>query len=568
MKTASPSDEPAAADERPLWPLVAGAPLPRIHVISDVHLEFGPYELPPDLAFDILVASGDIGPVEDAVRWLATCGKPVVYVLGNHEFYDREFDEVLRAARRTARGTQVRVLERRAATIGGIRFLGTTLWTSFGDWHPGLVQQAYHQMNDYELIHATRWFASARNLGWMTRQCRAARLPVPAGDTSPGAARRFHPAIAYQEHLRSVAWLRRELDKPFAGPTVVVTHHSPSFDSLAAFGISPALLRPSAWNVETVSEDLRRVAAYASPLEALLAEHRDTIALWTHGHLHAGLDVVAQGVRLLDNPRGYKVRPDVEPRVANAVATTARADDNPHPGRSPDYDWRLVVDLADGLARPLRRALVGPVARMRRQTREAEALLPFLLDDDSVPIRSVHEAFARRVTVFREHLDAILRNVADALDAGSEAPPLAALSPPAARPVTRDREPSEDPPQRHAEQQVALMHAWIAWTDTVPDATANALREWAAATQAMLLEAQAMGIEVHCVRLPMAALRTLLYSRTHVLRAAAEPDAVATYGRRLGALFGKTQPRRSIRVKRVAPGTPRTPDLLSLEDLA
>jgi hypothetical protein len=225
--------DPAAHPVGPthaLWPLLARRPLPRIHVISDVHLEFGPYELPADLDFDILVASGDIGPVEDAVRWLAKCGKPVVYVMGNHEYYDREFDEVLPAARAAARGTRVHVLERNAVTIQGVRFLGTTLWTSFGDWHPGLVDQAYRQMNDYELIRATRWFESSRNLAWYRRQCRAAHLALPEDDPALAADAKFHPAIAYQEHLRSVTWLNRMLDRPFDGPTVVVTHHSPPSD--------------------------------------------------------------------------------------------------------------------------------------------------------------------------------------------------------------------------------------------------------------------------------------------------------------------------------------------------
>jgi hypothetical protein len=82
-----------------LWPLVARRPLPRIRVISDVQLEFGPYQLPADLDFDILVASSDIGPVQDAVRRLAKCGKPVVYVMGNREYYGRELEGVLPSAR-------------------------------------------------------------------------------------------------------------------------------------------------------------------------------------------------------------------------------------------------------------------------------------------------------------------------------------------------------------------------------------------------------------------------------------------------------------------------------------
>lgn len=542
-----------------LWPIVAARPLPRIHVISDVHLEFGPYELPADLDFDILVASGDIGPVEDAVPWLARCGKPVVYVMGNHEYYDREFDEVLPAARAAARGTRVHVLERKAVTIQGVRFLGTTLWTSYGNWHPGLVEQAYRQMNDYEQIRAGRWFDSSRNRSWYARQCRAAGLPSLEDDDARAGDPRFHPAIAYQEHLRSVDWLNRMLDRPFDGPTVVVTHHSPTFRSLASFGIGPDQFTPANWNGDILSEDLRRVSSYASPMEPLLARHRDDVDLWTHGHLHAGLDVISQGVRVLGNPRGYAFDRGQDPPAA------ARDVANPFPGRSPDFDWRYVVDLEEGLARPLQKALAMPVIRMWRQVAEAEDLLPHLLDDDSVPTRSVHEAFARRLTVFVGQLEKVLRTLREALDAGTERCPLADLSPPTAKPsVPRD---AEEARRIDARQQVDLMRAWIEWTAGLPRVAAEALHAWRIATRTMLEVARDLGVDARCVRLPSVALRSLLYSRVHVLHVVATPDVAGRYGKRLHELFGNAHPRRSIRLKRVEAGASPSAKSLALADV-
>jgi len=558
MRTTFPRDNLVAvdpeADPPTLWPLVARRPLPRIHVISDVHLEFGPYELPADLDFDILVASGDIGPVEDAVPWLAKCGKPVVYVMGNHEYYDREFHEVLPAARAAARGTRVHVLERNAVTIQGVRFLGATLWTSFGDWHPGLVDQAYRQMNDYELIRATRWFESSRNRAWCTRQCRAAHLPLPEDDPAIGADSRFHPAIAYQEHLRSVAWLNRMLDRSFDGSTVVVTHHSPTFRSLAAFGITADNFLPTNWNGASLRDDLRRVAAYASPLDALLARHRDDIDLWTHGHLHAGLDVISQGVRVLCNPRGYAFERGPQPPEAARGAT------NPLPGRAPDFDWRYVVDFEDGLARPLQKALAMAIVRMYRQAEEAAELVPHLLDDDSVPTRSVHEAFARRVALFDRQLDTILRTIEKAIDAGTANCPVDDLSPPSARPtVARD--------ESDARRQVDLMRQWIEWTTNLPWMTRAALHAWRDATRTMLRTAQDLGIEARCARLPTVALRSLAHARLHVLHVVATPEVAGQLGRQLHALFGNARPRRAIRVKRVEAGAPPSAMLLTLADL-
>lgn len=57
----------------------------KIHVLSDLHLETGPYEIPHHMQCDVIVAAGDIGVGTEGIEWLKTLGKPVVYVLGNHE---------------------------------------------------------------------------------------------------------------------------------------------------------------------------------------------------------------------------------------------------------------------------------------------------------------------------------------------------------------------------------------------------------------------------------------------------------------------------------------------------
>src|SRR3546814_19058159 len=39
-------------------------------------------------------------------------------------------------------------------------------------------------------------------------------------------------------------------------------------------------------------------------MEPLLAKHRDKIAVWHHGHTHAAVDVVVDGIRIVTTPRG------------------------------------------------------------------------------------------------------------------------------------------------------------------------------------------------------------------------------------------------------------------------
>ncbi|WP_429613680.1 metallophosphoesterase [Variovorax sp. W2I14] len=72
-------------------------------VLSDLHLEFAPFEPVPDLEFDVVILAGDIhSPVKRAVQWAVDRfrGKPVVYLLGNHEYYDGRLDTTLAEARR------------------------------------------------------------------------------------------------------------------------------------------------------------------------------------------------------------------------------------------------------------------------------------------------------------------------------------------------------------------------------------------------------------------------------------------------------------------------------------
>ena len=61
----------------------------KINYVSDLHLEFGPMEIEPD-AGDVLVLAGDID-IKCQVDWINSIASKfdhVIYVLGNHEFFD------------------------------------------------------------------------------------------------------------------------------------------------------------------------------------------------------------------------------------------------------------------------------------------------------------------------------------------------------------------------------------------------------------------------------------------------------------------------------------------------
>jgi len=104
----------------------------RLRVLSDLHLEFGPFE-PPPCAADVVVLAGDIHTGTQALPWIQQHfpGMPVVLVLGNHEFYGHAAPALVEEFRAAVTGTNVHLLENAAVELAGWRFLGCTLWTDF-----------------------------------------------------------------------------------------------------------------------------------------------------------------------------------------------------------------------------------------------------------------------------------------------------------------------------------------------------------------------------------------------------------------------------------------------------
>ncbi|MBN2506703.1 MAG: metallophosphoesterase family protein [Verrucomicrobia bacterium] len=232
-----------------------------LHILSDLHLEFGPAN-PEPAGGDVVVLAGDIAPGLaglEMAAWLFP-GRPVVYVAGNHEYYGQALPQLTEELKRAAEGTRVRFLENREAVLQGVRFLGCTLWTDFGLFGKAraeaLQRIAGIRMNDYRVVR------DSRSGAWLR----------------PDATRALH--------MESRAWLERALAAPFDGPTVVVTHHAPSIRSIDL----PSRGDPI-W------------AAYASDLEALMG--RERVVLWVHGHTHCPADYEVRGTRVLSNPRGY-----------------------------------------------------------------------------------------------------------------------------------------------------------------------------------------------------------------------------------------------------------------------
>lgn len=105
----------------------------RLLVISDVHLEFGPFRFSdPMPEFDVAVFAGDMHkPIAAAIRWMSEQreagplgGREIVYVAGNHEFYKSEMKSNLVAGAEQAEAAGIHLLHRRTVIIGDVRFIG------------------------------------------------------------------------------------------------------------------------------------------------------------------------------------------------------------------------------------------------------------------------------------------------------------------------------------------------------------------------------------------------------------------------------------------------------------
>jgi hypothetical protein len=235
----------------------------RLRVLSDLHLEFGMADVPAADA-DVVVLAGDIHLGREGRRWARRHfpETPVVYVLGNHEYYRHSLPGLTELLQRECDGSHIHLLENARVDIEGFTFLGCTLWTDFqlGADPEGAMRRAESEMNDYSMIR----------LG-------ATRLPLRASDT-------------LGLHTASVSWLRSQLAACNPARTIVVTHHSPSPHSEAPYHTTSPLK-----------------AAFASNLDPLIGESR--VRLWVHGHTHFNVDYNLGSTRVLTNQRGYPDQP-------------------------------------------------------------------------------------------------------------------------------------------------------------------------------------------------------------------------------------------------------------------
>lgn len=250
----------------------------KIAVYSDLHLEFTRFDPPADLEADVVVLAGDISVPGNAVmRWAeqqaAFHGKVLIHVAGNHEFYHREYGYERWNMAKEARAAGVHHLHMETLVVNGVGFLGCTLWTDF----QLAIGRTGGRRSDPEQAMA---------------ECHRYLMDYSAIDlrveTTPDRTyRTLLPTDTLAMHVHERAWLQAALALPFDGPTVVITHHAPHRNSLAARYEDDWV---SSGFVSELPEDFFEVPC-----------------LWIHGHTHTRFDYVVRNCRVVCNPRGYRL---------------------------------------------------------------------------------------------------------------------------------------------------------------------------------------------------------------------------------------------------------------------
>lgn len=231
----------------------------KIQLFSDLHIEFEEFEAVCDCA-DVVVFAGDIDIGIKGVEWIKkqkiSC--PIVYVLGNHEYYRHSHPRLVSKVIDAAKNNNIHILENRAVIIDGIGFHGATMWTDYELFGDARLAGARCQevMNDFKLIRR---------------------------DPSYSRLRSIDAALI---HKRSLLWLAESLTMSESRTNVVVSHHAPSKRSI-----------PDKYQNDVVS------AAYASNLDDFIVRHKPNY--WLHGHIHESLDYKIDNCRIVCNPRGY-----------------------------------------------------------------------------------------------------------------------------------------------------------------------------------------------------------------------------------------------------------------------
>lgn len=231
----------------------------KISTCNDLHLYFGDLVLTNDDDAEVLCLNGDICELVHIEKYLTffkdVCSKwkHVIYILGNHEFYETSIQDGIIIAT-SIPIPNLYVLNNDVKVIEDVTFLGCTLWTDMNKNNFGVKKEAHKNMNDFRYIKYND--------------------------------KKLTPDDTIDMHEQSVEFLKKSLKEVTSEKVVVMTHHAPHYKS-----IHP-MYHGSLINY-----------AFYSDLENIILDNKIDIIF--HGHCHHPVDYYVGETRIINNPRGY-----------------------------------------------------------------------------------------------------------------------------------------------------------------------------------------------------------------------------------------------------------------------
>jgi Icc-related predicted phosphoesterase len=221
----------------------------KIQILSDLHTEFWLSKdiewLIPEDPPDVLVLAGDIGikqNLEEVLRKFCKAYKQVIYIPGNHEYYNSSFNEIDDLI--SDLSDEFANLKANSSGVFEVGVLATTLWFPRFPNQKG-NDQYKKSINDFHVIQD------------------------------------FDPAV-YGVNKNN----REFIEKFINDNCVVVTHHLPSHKSIPE---------------EHKDSPLNRF--FVCDMEDVILEKQPK--LWIHGHTHFSCDYYIGQTRVVCNPFGY-----------------------------------------------------------------------------------------------------------------------------------------------------------------------------------------------------------------------------------------------------------------------
>lgn len=310
---------------------------PIIILMDDVHLEGRDEEEQQLFALEIntkikdiklqndipiVICAGDIGEGIKGVQWASQFNAEIIYICGNHEFWSQDYYEVGRDIEKYIQEnnkTNIHFLNNSSIILHGIRFIGSTLWTSIADYMPWYnknhIVKYYAAMGDFRRIRANEWYNPQNETRLKNFLLYHGVEEEKINDLITN--RFFNPLLQIEENHLAIDYILEELSQEFDGKTIVVSHHLPVYElwlkekNISIEDLSGEVINnerafyEAAKGNDGLYKNILMMGYYVNDLKEIM--YSDAAPnYWFHGHLHHPVSKIFGNTKVISSPVGYK----------------------------------------------------------------------------------------------------------------------------------------------------------------------------------------------------------------------------------------------------------------------